>query len=200
MIDGWIIVALSFLYIGGLFGVAYWGDRAGRSNPPWPGGPTSTRWPWASTVRPGLSSEAWARRRKRARFHRGLPGADCRFCAGGAAAAPDRPADQDAEYHLDRRFHCRALRQEPRRCGNRDRGRGRGAPAVHRLAAQGGVPGYRAALRLSGAGSAASSPCRSTCPFDRAVWRPSPSCSARGIPMQRSISAASCSPSRPSRW
>ena len=30
MIDGWIIVALSFLYIGGLFGVAYWGDRAGR--------------------------------------------------------------------------------------------------------------------------------------------------------------------------
>ena len=30
MIDGWIIVALSFLYIGGLFGIAYWGDRAGR--------------------------------------------------------------------------------------------------------------------------------------------------------------------------
>ena len=30
MIDGWIIVALSFLYIGGLFGVAYWGDRAGQ--------------------------------------------------------------------------------------------------------------------------------------------------------------------------
>src|SRR5208337_5555803 len=30
MIDGWIIVALSFLYIGGLFCVAYWGDRAGE--------------------------------------------------------------------------------------------------------------------------------------------------------------------------
>ena len=30
MIDGWIIVGLSFLYIGGLFGVAYWGDRAGQ--------------------------------------------------------------------------------------------------------------------------------------------------------------------------
>ncbi len=30
MINGWIIIALSFLYIGGLFGIAYWGDRAGR--------------------------------------------------------------------------------------------------------------------------------------------------------------------------
>jgi Na+/proline symporter/signal transduction histidine kinase/ActR/RegA family two-component response regulator len=30
MIDGWIIVALSFLYIGVLFCIAYWGDRAGR--------------------------------------------------------------------------------------------------------------------------------------------------------------------------
>ena len=30
MIDGWIIVALSFLYIGALFCVAYLGDRAGK--------------------------------------------------------------------------------------------------------------------------------------------------------------------------
>ncbi|MGO9544157.1 MAG: NahK/ErcS family hybrid sensor histidine kinase/response regulator [Rhodomicrobium sp.] len=30
MIDGWVIIAFSFLYIGALFGIAYWGDRAGE--------------------------------------------------------------------------------------------------------------------------------------------------------------------------
>src|SRR5271165_5714144 len=31
MIDGWVIIGCSFLYVGALFGIAYWGDRAGKS-------------------------------------------------------------------------------------------------------------------------------------------------------------------------
>ncbi len=33
MIDGWVIVTCSLLYIGALFGIAYLGDRAGRNHP-----------------------------------------------------------------------------------------------------------------------------------------------------------------------
>ncbi len=33
MIDGWVIIACSFCYIGALFCVAYWGDRAGNNRP-----------------------------------------------------------------------------------------------------------------------------------------------------------------------
>lgn len=31
MIDGWVIIGCSFLYVGALFGIAYWGDRAGKT-------------------------------------------------------------------------------------------------------------------------------------------------------------------------
>ena len=167
MIDGWIIVALSFLYIGALFCVAYWGDRAGEE---------AILLGWAPLcLRAGPRRLLYIldvlRKRglgvaKRARFHRGLPGSDCRFCAGGASAAPGDLADQDAKYHLDCRFHRRALRQEPRRGGNRDRRRGCGAPALHRLAAQGGVPVDRAAVRLSVARyRRRQDPAGQSCPF-----------------------------------
>lgn len=33
MIDGWVIITCSFLYIGALFGIAYLGDRAGKKRP-----------------------------------------------------------------------------------------------------------------------------------------------------------------------
>src|SRR5258706_5789916 len=33
MIDGWVIITCSFLYIGALFGIAYLGDRAGKTRP-----------------------------------------------------------------------------------------------------------------------------------------------------------------------
>ena len=33
MIDGWVIITCSLLYIGALFGIAYLGDRAGRKGP-----------------------------------------------------------------------------------------------------------------------------------------------------------------------
>jgi Na+/proline symporter/signal transduction histidine kinase len=33
MIDGWVIITCSFLYIGALFAIAFWGDRAGRNRP-----------------------------------------------------------------------------------------------------------------------------------------------------------------------
>ncbi len=33
MIDGWVIITCSLLYIGALFGIAYLGDRAGRNRP-----------------------------------------------------------------------------------------------------------------------------------------------------------------------
>src|ERR1700748_3489477 len=40
MINGWIIIAFSFLYIGALFGIAYAGDRALPSNKTKHGRPT----------------------------------------------------------------------------------------------------------------------------------------------------------------
>ncbi len=39
MIDGWVIITCSFLYIGALFAIAYLGDRAGRNRPSLAGRP-----------------------------------------------------------------------------------------------------------------------------------------------------------------
>ena len=55
-----------------------------------------------------------------------------------AAAAPRDPAGEIAEHHLDRRFHRRALRQEPGRRRNRRPDRDHRLGSLHRAAAQGG--------------------------------------------------------------
>ncbi len=53
MIDGWIIVALSFLYIGALFCVAYWGDRAGEKQS------SLTKRPYVYALALGVYCTSW---------------------------------------------------------------------------------------------------------------------------------------------
>ncbi len=141
MIDGWIIVALSFLYIGALFCVAYWGDRARTETILLAGRPYvyalalgvyCTSWTFFGSV--GSASQ------KGLDFIAVYLGPIAAFALAAPLLRRIDLADQDAKHHLDCRFHRRALRQEPRRGRNRDRRRGCGAPAVHRLAAQGGLP------------------------------------------------------------
>ena len=54
-----------------------------------------------------------------------------------AAAAPCDPAGEIAEHHLDRRFHRRALRQEPGGGGHRCADRNHRIGSLHRAPAQG---------------------------------------------------------------
>ena len=53
MIDGWIILALSFLYIGALFCVAYWGDRAGEKQS------SLTKRPYVYALALGVYCTSW---------------------------------------------------------------------------------------------------------------------------------------------
>ncbi len=53
MIDGWIIITLSFWYIGALFCVAYWGDRAGEKQS------SLTKRPYVYALALGVYCTSW---------------------------------------------------------------------------------------------------------------------------------------------
>ena len=138
MLHDWGVIAAAFGYIGFLFLVASYGDRLsptqrGRASAliyPLSLAIYCTSWTFFGSVgfatRTGVDFLAIYRR----------PDPDDRVLH--AAAAPRDQAGEIAEHHLDRRFHRRALRQEPggRRHGRGDRDHRLGS--LHRAAAQGG--------------------------------------------------------------
>jgi hypothetical protein len=97
MIDGWIIVALSFLYIGGLFGVAYWEIAPGGANLADGAALCYARSPHVGSAAAKGSIIAVYLDRLPPLLWRPLP---------------RRIADQDAEHHLSPTYR-RSLRQEP---------------------------------------------------------------------------------------
>ncbi len=116
------------------------------------------------------------------------PDADGRF--GLSAAHPHRPARQEPEHHLDRGFHCGALRQEPG--GGRDSraDRDHWHDPLHRAPAQSGIIfrchhlGASRARRRGGA----------------AVWRPRTLCRTGDGDFRRSVRHAAHRCDRTSRW
>ncbi len=114
MLQGWVVIAVALGYIGLLFLVASYGDRARRF------GRHSRARLWIYPLSLAIYCTSWtffgsvgsaSRSGLRVSDHLYRPGAHDR-----AVRAADRPrgaARQGAEHHLDRRLHRSALRQEP---------------------------------------------------------------------------------------
>ena len=140
MLQGSLVIAVALGYIGLLFVVASYGDRAARR---WPGSPR--RRLDLSAVAGDLLHELDLLRVRRARLaerlrlphHLSRPDADDR-----ARLARDHAhcaARQGAEHHLGRRFCRRPLRQGAERRGDGRAHRGHRLDPLYRAAAQGGV-------------------------------------------------------------
>ncbi len=139
MLHDWGVIAAAFGYIGFLFFVASHGDRLsptqrGRASAliyPLSLAIYCTSWTFFGSV--GFATRTSV---DFLAIYIG-PIADDRVLY--AAAAPRDPAGEIAEHHLDRRFHRRALRQEPGGRRNRGADRDHRVGALHRAAAQGDV-------------------------------------------------------------
>ena len=138
MLHDWGVIAAAFGYIGFLFFVASHGDRLsptqrGRASAliyPLSLAIYCTSWTFFGSV--GFAT------RTSVDFLAIYIGPILMIALLHAAAAPRDPAREIAEHHLDRRFHRRALRQEPG--GGRDRrpDRDHRIGSLYRAAAQGG--------------------------------------------------------------
>jgi Na+/proline symporter len=139
MLQGWVIVLASFLYLGVLFGIAWYADHRADH------GRSLIANPVVYALSLGVYCTTWT-------FY----GSVGRAAANGIGFLPiylgptllfalagfilhDDPGGQGQPHHLDRRLRRLALRQEPvaRRPGHGDRGGRR--DSLHRPAAQGGV-------------------------------------------------------------
>ena len=137
MLHDWGVIAAAFGYIGFLFFVASYGNRRSPAQRGRASGliyPLSlaiycTSWTFFGSV--GFAT------RTSVDFLAIYIGPILMIGALHAAAAPRDQARQVAKHHLDRRFHRRALRQEPG--GSRYRGTDRHhrLGALHRTSAQG---------------------------------------------------------------
>jgi hypothetical protein len=149
MLDAPVLIAVSLLYLGLLFAVAWWGDKRADQGRSLIANPTiyalsmavyCTTWTFYGSVgRAAVSGIG---------FPAGLPRADAGDGARLVRAAEDDPHRQGQPHHLDRRLHFLALWQEPsaRRAGD-DHRRGRHR-SLHRAAAQGRLEHRQPAAEL----------------------------------------------------
>ena len=137
MLHDWGVIAAAFGYIGFLFFVASYGNRllAGAARPRQRADLSAVAGDLLhllDLLRLGRLRHPHQRRLSRDLYR---PDPDDRPLH--AAAAPRDQARQIAKHHLDRRFHCRALRQEPGGRRNRGADRHHRLGALHRASAQG---------------------------------------------------------------
>ena len=140
MLQGWVVIAVALAYIGLLFLVASYGDRARRAGRdsrsrlliyPLSLAIYCTSWTFFGSV--GSAS------RTGYEFLTIYIGPVLMIGLFAPLLGAHRAAGQGAEHHLDRRLHRRALRQGPGGGGHRRADRHRRHRSLHRAAAQGGV-------------------------------------------------------------
>ncbi len=193
MLQGWVVIAVALAYIGLLFLIASYGDRARRH------GRSGAH---ADSDLPAVAGDLLhlldLLRLGRLRLADGLrvshhlhrSGADGRAVL--AADHPHRAPRQGAEHHVDRRLHRRALRQGATGRGAGGADRHHRDDSLHRAAAQGGVvlardhPRPRRPRQQSDQSRARR---HRACSW-RSRWRPSPCCSAPATSTPRSIRTA----------
>ena len=164
MLQGWVIVAVSFAYLGVLFAIAYYGDKRAGARPLHHREPVHLR-----ALARGVLHHLDVLRQRRAggverhRLPPGVPRAHAHGAAVVVRDAEDPPHQQGVPHHVDRRLRRVALRQEPAARRARHGHRGARRDPVHLAAAQGdlrqlhdpaALPGHRHA----GAGAGAAVP------------------------------------------
>ena len=143
MIDGWIIITCSFLYIGALFAVAYFGDRAGKKH-------FLAGRPYVYALTLGVYCTSWtffgsvgSAAEKGFDFIAVYLGPIIAFTVAAPLLRRLILLNKGAEYNLHRRLHRGALRQEPRRRRHRDHCGGCWPAALYSAAVEGCVSGDR---------------------------------------------------------
>ena len=207
MVDTWVVVAVSFAYLGLLFAIAYYGDQRADRAAASSATATSTRCRSPSTPRRGRSTAASAARRRAAIGF--LPiylGPTLMVALWWVVLRKIIRISKAQPHHLDRRLHRVALRQEPaaRRAGHGHR-RDRHHP-LHRAAAEGGLDqlhdpaaGTRTPVATP-VTDAVADPAGHRVLRRRCCWPRSPSCSAPATSTRPSATRAWSRRSRSSRW